>query len=264
MIRQHLGERGVGADPLFRWRGGEVSRLEAFSDAVFAFSLTLLVVSLEVPRSIDALFLELTNFLAFGVAFLLLYYLWYEHYLYFRRYGLSDHAVVVVNGVLLFLAVFFVYPTKFLLIYVINGVFLSHTFGLAVAIPIEMRGVDGVTYPILFTIYAGGFTLIYLCYRKLYLLAFARAARLDLDETERRLTFQNIVRFSYLATIPLVAVVLVWVLPIDYGGHVSGFSLGLLWFADRFAEQVCRRVYDRRHNANVTAAGLDVDPSQPR
>lgn len=47
----------AAANPLFRWRGGEVSRLEAFSDAVFALTLTLLVASTTAPKTFHQLWL---------------------------------------------------------------------------------------------------------------------------------------------------------------------------------------------------------------
>ena len=47
--------------------GREVSRIEGFSDAVFGFALTLLVVSLEVPDNFEALKEILRGFIPFAV-----------------------------------------------------------------------------------------------------------------------------------------------------------------------------------------------------
>ena len=48
-------------------RHRDVSRLEGFSDAVFGFALTLLVVSLEVPETMDALRTQMRGFVPFAL-----------------------------------------------------------------------------------------------------------------------------------------------------------------------------------------------------
>ena len=42
MIREHVFSGSTPSDKYFRWRGGEVSRLENLSDVVFALCLTML------------------------------------------------------------------------------------------------------------------------------------------------------------------------------------------------------------------------------
>ena len=71
----------------------EITRLEGFSDAGFA--LTLLVVSLEVPRSYGDLMALMAGFLPFACCFALLFWIWHEHNTFFRRYGLADAPVGV-------------------------------------------------------------------------------------------------------------------------------------------------------------------------
>ena len=65
-------------------RRHEISRLEAFSDAVFAFALTLLVVSLDVPKSYEDLIALMAGFVPFAASFALLTWIWYEHNIFFR------------------------------------------------------------------------------------------------------------------------------------------------------------------------------------
>ena len=96
-------------------RRHDISRLEAFSDAVFAFALTLLVVSLQVPKSYDELMNMMSGFPAFACCFAVFLGIWYEHNLFFRRYGLQDGYTVLLNGILLFVVMFYVYPLKFML-----------------------------------------------------------------------------------------------------------------------------------------------------
>src|SRR5689334_20313949 len=98
----------------FRIRSREVSRLEGLSDAVFGFAITLLVVSLEVPNTFDELMTLMRGFVAFAASFAVLIMIWYEHYTFFRRYGLEDLWIIVLNSALLFVVVLYIYPLKFM------------------------------------------------------------------------------------------------------------------------------------------------------
>ena len=69
-------------------RGREITRIEGFSDAVFGFALTLLVVSLEVPSTYRQLVETMRGFIPFAFSFALIVWIWHEHNVFFRRYGL--------------------------------------------------------------------------------------------------------------------------------------------------------------------------------
>jgi len=108
MIRRALSHSRISGEAGFHWRGHEVTRLEGFTDAVFAFAVTLLVVSLEVPKTYPELIGAMRGFPAFGICFALLAVVWYEHYRYFRRYGLETAVAVMLNCALLFCVLLYV------------------------------------------------------------------------------------------------------------------------------------------------------------
>lgn len=84
MLRAHLIKNDI-ASGAFRWRSHEISRVEGLSAAVFGFAITLLVGSLEVPKTFNELAEALHGFGAFAICFALLFTVWYNQYKFFRR-----------------------------------------------------------------------------------------------------------------------------------------------------------------------------------
>lgn len=154
-------------------RRHDISRLEAFSDAAFAFALTLLVVSLSVPRSYGELILLMKGFFSFACCFALLVWIWHEHNIFFRRYGLQDPVTVALNGALLFVVLFYVYPLKFMF----DSMFAQMMPG---AYP-DLQRMSLAQLSNASAIYGFGFVVLFGMFALLYLHAYSKRAQLQLD-----------------------------------------------------------------------------------
>src|ERR1700751_3821461 len=94
----------------FRHRANEILRIEALSDAVFAFSVSLLVASLEVPQTFTELKIIVLGGIPFFATVGVIFLLWYQQYVFFRHYALNDLPTIVLNLTYLAVILFYVYP----------------------------------------------------------------------------------------------------------------------------------------------------------
>jgi uncharacterized membrane protein len=189
----------------------DVSRLEGLSDAVFGLAITLLVVSLAVPGSFDDLLTSLAGIPAFAASFALLAYIWYAQYTYFRRYDFEDALVVVLNLVLLFVVLVYVYPLKFLYTGVFN--------------PTLAKVRPGQT-PELFLVYGAGFAAVFIVLALLYLHAYRSRTHLALNELEVYQARAAIALYASTAGVGVLSAILALLLPDQ--GSVAGLAYFLV------------------------------------
>ncbi len=83
------------------------TRLEAFSDGVFAIAITLLVLDIHVPVPVaganlaDALGAQWPSYVAYAVSFLTIGIIWINHHAMIRRLKAVDHEIMILNLLLL-------------------------------------------------------------------------------------------------------------------------------------------------------------------
>lgn len=165
----------------FRNRAHEVSRLEAFSDVIFGFAISLLVVSLEAPKSYEELMEMMHGMLPFALCFFIFIDMWFEHHHFYRRYALSDMPTIAINTVLLFVILFYVYPMRYMLTLAARAF-----MGEAERLPLDHART-------LFTIYGLGFAAVFFLLAALYYRAWLLREKLELNAVERIDTVESIV-----------------------------------------------------------------------
>lgn len=167
---------------LFRHRGHEIVRIEALSDAVFAFAVSLLVVSLEVPQTFNELMLIVKGAIPFFATIAMLFQFWYRQYIFFRRYGMNDFMTILLNLVYLAVILFYIYPLKFLfslLLYIWTGMDLfpkASENGLII--------LENYQFHQLIILFSIGYLLIWLTIYGWHKRALINSVKLDLNRYE--------------------------------------------------------------------------------
>lgn len=104
----------------------DTQRLEALSDGVFAIAITLLIIEIGVPhvegseKLGDALLRLWPSYFGYGVSFITIGVMWANHHQIFKDVAKTDHALTVLNLLLLMCIGFIPFPTAVLAEYMRN------------------------------------------------------------------------------------------------------------------------------------------------
>jgi uncharacterized membrane protein len=224
-------------------RRNAVTRLEGFSDAVFGFALTLLVVALETPKDDAGLRDLVRGLVPFAATFAMVCWIWYQHNLFFRRYGVEDAWTVFLNCVLLFVVLFYVYPLKYLTNRLMGELTGDQMHG--------FRGVDGQFVMVL---YSSGVVAIFVTFVLLHWHVRRRRHALGLDE--RALTELHYATRAHVISASLGVTSLAFALAFGRLAGLAGLLYGLMgplhaWNGYRAGQALAR----------IDAAGAPARPA---
>lgn len=249
MIRNQLKNRKSVSPEGFRYRGLESTRLEALTDTVFGFSITLLVISVSVPSTYLELQVSMYGFLGFIFCSMILLSIWNGHYKYFTKYGLEDSFNRTLNSVFLFILLFYVYPLKYLfnILGTVALLKLSQLFGTeSEAFQLKVQelqkaNLSGEQWADLMIRFGLGFSLIYCIFFLWYWHAYRKRAELELNDRELLLTKAYIKRYAFTVAIPLLSILIVLI----FGGAAAGwagaiylFNLLIIYFDKRLKKKM--------------------------
>jgi hypothetical protein len=222
----------------FRLRGLDMTRLETFIDAAFAFSVTMMVIATDrVPDDITTLLAAFKNVPAFVASVAVLGIFWRGHWLWSRRYGLEDGTSIFISWALLATILVYIYPLKG----VFGSMFSLFSDG-RLGHPLGIRTESQARA--LFEIYAIGFIALSLEILLLYHRAWKLRGPLRLNEREESLTRAEISGWSVPLTVGVISLVLSMTLPYR---HLNW--CGWIYFSMAILVPLHRRLVRRRQPA---------------
>lgn len=164
-------------------RGRNVFRIEALSDGVFAISVTLLIMSLEVPNTYEELKSIMWQFLPFSVTVSIVFLIWWQQSNFFRLYGIADSKIKLLNLILLVVVLFYVFPLKFLFSIIFYSV-IGADFLRLYSISLDYS-ISKTDFPGLIVFFSIGYALVWLIFFLLYHHIKLNHTQLHLNEYEK-------------------------------------------------------------------------------
>jgi uncharacterized membrane protein len=208
----------------FRLRGMEITRLETFIDAAFAFAITMLVIAAQqIPDDVETLLAAFKNVPVFIASIIVLGIFWRGHWLWSRRYGLEDGISIFISWAMIVTILIYMYPLKTIfssMWFLLSNGRLGHALGPH----------SGSQTRALFAVFALGFTSIALEVVLLNLRAWQLRKPLRLNARERLVTLYEVTGWGIPVGIGISSFVLALILPrelIDWSGWIY-FSMAIL------------------------------------
>lgn len=191
----------------FRNRGAEVTRIEAFYDAAFAFAITLMVISIdEIPDSAEHLIEALKSIPAFAACFMLIVLFWSAHSTWSRRYGIDDRTSQRLSLLTVFLVLVVIYPMRM--------VFAAFFFWISDGwLPAHIDTDNGPgDIRIIIAVFAVSFGSMGMATWALYRHAWKLRESLELDARETLITRFSVIRWAAVPIISALSLMLSFVL----------------------------------------------------
>ncbi|MEE4216836.1 MAG: TMEM175 family protein, partial [Xanthomonadales bacterium] len=209
----------------FRLRGLDMTRIEVFVDAAFAFAVTMLVISFDaIPTTYDEMILAIKSIPAFVVAVVQIVWIWQTHNTWSRRFGLETAWTVVLSTALLIVVLIYIYPLRIMA----GGMFSWFTSGY---LPTNFNLETMDQLRVMFVFLGIGFMALCLVFTMMY--RYAERLREPLLLSERELYRTRTVQYLWTGAggTGFLCVVLALALPVDRVPF-SGFAFALLagWF----------------------------------
>jgi uncharacterized membrane protein len=209
----------------FRLRGMEMTRLETFIDAAFAFAISMLVIAAQqIPDNIEALLAAFKNVPTFICSIAVLGIFWRGHWLWSRRYGLEDGSSILISWTMIVTILIFIYPLK-----AIFGAMWFHLSDGGFGQPLGLH-TTGPQARTLFSVYALGLVGISAEILLLYWRAWRIREPLRLKDRERAITRAELAGWLIPITVGIASLVLALTLPIEniaWAGWIY-FSMAIL------------------------------------
>ncbi|MBA3606999.1 MAG: DUF1211 domain-containing protein [Chthoniobacterales bacterium] len=208
----------------FRLRGMQMTRLETFIDASFAFAITMLVIAAQqIPDDIAALLSAFRNVPTFIFSIFVIGIFWRGHWLWSRRYGLEDGVSIFISWAMLVTILIYIYPLKA----VFGAMFHFLSDG---RVGLRLGPTSNAQVRTLFAVYAIGFSAIAFEIWLLHLRAWRLREPLRLNARERLMTLGQLSGWSVPVGVGLLSLLLALTLPIeklDWSGWVY-FSMAIV------------------------------------